>query len=65
MVKAQTLMTDYHSLNPCSVTYLLSVLGKLLNLSALHFLHILNGDNNVPISPDYSRIKYAQNRKEV
>lgn len=54
MVKAQTLVADYHSLNPGSVIYLLSVLGKLLNLSALHFLHILNEDNNVPISSDYS-----------
>ena len=56
MVKAPTLVTDYHSLDPGSATYLLSVLGKLLNLSGLHFLHILNEDNNVPISSDYSDI---------
>ena len=54
MVTAQTLVADYLSLTPGSVTYLLSVLGKLLNLSVLHFLHILNEDNNVPISSDFS-----------
>ena len=55
MVTAQNLVTDYLSLTPGSVTYLLSVLGKLLNLSVLHFLHILNEDNNVPISSDFSK----------
>ena len=54
MMTAETLVTDYLSLTPGSVTYLLSVLSKLLNLSALHFLHILNEDNNVPLSSDYS-----------
>lgn len=53
-MKAESLETEGFSWNSGAVTYLLSILGKLLNISAPHFLHVKDENNNVPISLDYS-----------
>lgn len=57
MMKAGSLGTEGFSLNSGTVTCQFSVLGRLLNISAPHLLHVEDENNNVPISLDYSERK--------